>query len=310
MNISGLELKIKEAESLLVSKESTLLQKENFALSLSINSLKSHIEDLQFQLKTAKEQREKEVVELRLIGRDVNDGTVPLDVLANLSKSLSGLITAASARIKLGQDVSGAIPENITQPLNLRFADIGQGSSRIFITGDSSPDLFGNSLMESSLQGLFELLNRDLNKGLSDQVHYMGLRSSHNLAEFLKVLRKKHIEIDLTWTAPNQKKYNWAGRRDKIQILETLLDGFGASEPKSEILVGVIHLISRSGKLEIKAEDNEVVKISYPRPLFEEVRKLRLGDNVRLDTKEITVYNKTTQEEKKKYTLAGILWGN
>jgi hypothetical protein len=309
MNILNLETKLAVAEKLVGEKTELLLsQGSNFALELSINSLKSHVEDLSFQLKTTKEQRAKEVVELRLIGNEVDNGTVPLDLLANLSKYFSGLVTAASAKLKLGQDVSGVIPSDITYPLNLRFADIGQGSSRLFITGDTSPDLFGESLLENSLNGLFELLNSDFNESLSDQVHFLGLRSTHNLAEFLKVLRKRNIELELSWTAPNETKHFWKGRRDKIQILEKLLDGFSSSAPINTVVTGIVELISRSGKLDIRKEDGELIKVTYSKNLFTDVRTLRLGDNVRLDCKEITVFNSSTEEERKKYSLDKILW--
>ncbi|WP_031568234.1 hypothetical protein [Rheinheimera texasensis] len=307
MSILNLETKIAAAEKLLNEKSQLLSHEANFALELSINSLRSHINDLSFQLKTAKEQRKKEVVELRLIGHEVDNGTVPLELLANISKYFSGLITAASAKLKLGQDFSGVIPSEITYPLNLRFADIGQGSSRLFITGDTSPDLFGESLLESSLNGLFELLNSDLNKSLSDQVHFLGIRSTHNLAEFLKVLRKKNIELELSWTAPNQTKHFWKGRRDKIQILENLLDGFNSTEPINTIVAGVVELISCSGKLDIKQDNGEIIKVSYSKKLFSDVRKLRLGDRVKLDCIEVIVFNTSTEERKNKYSLGRIL---
>ena len=143
--------------------------------------------------------------------------------------NLADLLLAAAAKLHHGQDLSGMIPSEITQPINLRFAEIGHGSSRLYITGDTSPDLFGVSLLENSLSGLFDLLNQDINQGLSEQVDNLGLRSSHALAKFLKALRQKHIEIDISWTGGNEQKHIWHGRRDKIQMLETLLDGFSST---------------------------------------------------------------------------------
>ena len=308
MNISNLETKLDAAVKLIEEKYKLLEQGSNFALELSITSLEAHIEDLSFQLKTAKEQRGKEVVELRLIGSDVDNGTVPLELLASLSRHFSGLVTAASAKLKLGQDAPGIIPSEITHPLNLRFADIGQGSSRLFITGDTSPDLFGESLLENSLKGLFELLNANLNEGLSDQVHFIGLRSTHSLTEFLKVLRKRNIGLELTWSAPNETTHFWKGSRDKIHVLERLLDGFSASGPEDVIVCGVVELISRSGRLDLRQDDGELIKVTYSKKLFSDVRKIRLGDNVRLDCKETTVSNSSTEEERKKYNLSKVLW--
>ncbi|MDW6016790.1 hypothetical protein SBW85_03275 [Vibrio plantisponsor] len=307
MSIQKLESKIQETEQLIELKRSQSEQ-GNFALSLSIKSLENHLDDLRLQLMREKQLREKEVIELRLIGGEVNNGTVPLEILANLAKTFSGLISSASAKIKLGQDISGVIPFEVTQPLNLRFADIGHGSSRLFVTGDSSPDLFGDSLLESSLHGLFELLNQDLNEGISDQVHYMGLRSTHNLAEFLKVLRKRSIELELSWVAPNAQKHSWYGRWDKIQTLEKLLDGFSATDPTSVTIEGIIELISKSGKVDIRTSNDELIKVTYSKKLYGEVRKLRLGDHVRFDCKEVTVFNASTQESRNKYSLSNVLW--
>ncbi len=132
MSIQKLESKINETEQLIEHKRNQS-NSESFALALSLKSLESHLEDLRLQLMRAKQQREKEVIELRLSGGEVNNGTVPLDILANLAKTFSGLISSASAKIKLGQDVSGVIPFDVTQPLNLRFADIGP-YSRYFLT--------------------------------------------------------------------------------------------------------------------------------------------------------------------------------
>ena len=308
MSIQKLESKIHETERLTELKRRQSNQ-GSFALALSIKSLESHLDDLRLQLMHAKQQREKEVIELRLIGCEVNNGTVPLDLLANLAKTFSGLISSASAKIKLGQDVSGVIPFEVTQPLNLRFADIGHGSSRLFVTGDCSPDLFGESLLENSLQGLFDLLNQDLNEGISDQVHYLGLRSTHNLAEFLKVLRKRGIELELSWTAPNERKHSWYGRWDKIQVLEKLLDGFSATNPVDVTIEGIIELISKSGKVDVRTNEGELIKVTYSTKLYSEVRKLRLGDFIRLDCKEITVFNASTQESRNKYSLGKVLWG-
>ncbi|WP_422491049.1 hypothetical protein [Endozoicomonas sp. ALE010] len=307
MNISYLEKRIKKTEALLDSKKNRLAEEgENFALSLSIHSLEQHINDLHFKLSSEKEKREKEVIELRLMGADVNNGSVPLDLLANLAKHFSGLVFAAAAKIHHGQDLAGTIPAEITRPINLRFADIGHGSSRLYITGDTSPDLFGVSLLENSLSGLFDLLNKDMNLGLSEQVDNLGLRSSHALAKFLKVLRQQHIEIDISWTGGNEQKHFWHGRRDKIQMLETLLDGFSSTDPVEVKIEGIVELISRSGKLAIRNAEDQLIKIRYSKQMYEIVRPFRMGDTVTIFANEKTVFNSATQEEKKTYSLISI----
>ncbi|MGI2897085.1 hypothetical protein, partial [Vibrio alginolyticus] len=133
-------------------------------------------------------------------------------------------------------------------------------------------------------------------------------RSTHNLAEFLKVLRKRSIELELSWTAPNERKHFWHGRWDKIQTLEKLLDGFNATDPIDVTVEGIIELISKSGKVDVRTSDDELIKVTYSKKLYSEVRKLRLGDYVRFDCKETTVFNASTQESKNKYSLIKVLW--
>ncbi|MBO9497053.1 hypothetical protein J7438_23615 [Thalassotalea sp. G20_0] len=307
MNISYLEKRIKKTEALLDSKKNQLAAEgDNFALSLSIHSLEQHIDDLHHKLSTEKEKREKEVIKLRLMGGDVNNGSVPLDLLANLAKHFSGLVFAAAAKLHHGQDLVGTIPSEITRPINLRFAEIGHGSSRLYITGDTSPDLFGVNLLENSLSGLFDLLNQDMNQGLSEQVDNLGLRSSHALAKFLKALRQKHIEIDISWTGGNEQKHIWHGRRDKIQMLETLLDGFSSTEPLEVKIEGIVELISSAGKLQIRNREGELIKVRFSKKMYQAVQPFRMGDTVTLLANEKTVFNSNTREEKKTYSLISI----
>jgi len=306
MNIFHLEEKISKAETLLLVKQEEALKTNSFALSLSISSLASHIEELQLQLKEAKEERQKEIIELRLIGNNVNNGTVPIDTFANLLKTFSNFIFSASSKIKTGEDLSGAIASDVIKMLNLRFADITYGSSKLFITGDTSPDLFGESLLEDSLIGLFKLLNQDIDKGISEEVHYLGYRSIHNLSSFLKELHKKNIELDLTWKAPNEKKYFWKGNRNKIYVLQNMLDNVIVNDPVKSMVSGVIDTISRSGELKLKVKD-EIIKISYPKQLYKEIKELRLEDQVNLSIEEVIIYNEATKEEKKKFNLLKIV---
>ena len=145
-----------------------------------------------------------------------------------------------------------------------------------------------------------------MNQGLSEQVDNLGLRSSHALAKFLKVLRQQHIEIDISWTGGNEQKHIWHGRRDKIRRLEALLDGFSSTEPVDVKIEGIVELISSAGKLQIRNGEGELFKIRFSKKMYQAVQPLRMGDTVRLLANEKMVFNSATQEEKKSYSLISI----
>lgn len=114
------------------------------------------------------------------------------------------------------------------------------------------------------------------------------------------------IEIDIRWTGANEQKHFWHGRRDKIQMLETLLDGFSSIDPVDVKIEGVVELFSRAGKLDIRNEKGEHIKIRYSKKMYEQVRPLRMGDIVTIVANEKTVFNSATREEKKTCSLISI----
>jgi len=64
---------------------------DNFSLNLQRQALGNQLEDLQHQLYQEKIKREKEIIQIRLIGNAVNYGSLPLDfvsgIISNFSKT-------------------------------------------------------------------------------------------------------------------------------------------------------------------------------------------------------------------------------
>ena len=54
------------------------------------------------------------MIELRLMGADLNSGSVHLNLPTNMAKHFSGLVFAVVAKFHHGQDFAGTIPSEIT----------------------------------------------------------------------------------------------------------------------------------------------------------------------------------------------------
>lgn len=69
---------------------------------------------------------------------------------------------------------------------------------------------------------------------------------------------------------------------------------------------GIVELISSAGKLQIRNGEGELFKIRFSKKMYQAVKPLRMGDTVSLLANEKMVFNSTTQEEKKSYSLISI----
>ena len=167
--IKKIEAQIIEIAKMLEQAEALLLaEPNNFSYQINIDTIKSQISELEKQLQHEKAKRDKEVIEIRLIGKSAN-GTLPLEVLAKLADGFSGTILNASLFIQFGKKKNKEKIKEVHDIVDLRLAGIATGSTRLFITAKNAPDLFGRSLSEESLNHSFNLLQSQSPEELTDR---------------------------------------------------------------------------------------------------------------------------------------------
>jgi hypothetical protein len=305
--IEKLQRQIDDANSILRQQES-VFQKEpqNFAYKLSISSLKNHIEDLQTQLRKEKTFREKEVLEVHLYGPLAAYGTIPLTVLAKISHYLADTLLATSQRKKIGPKFRGKIPQDIIDTLDLRLAGVGVGSTRLFITGNTAPDIFGYSLLENSLEHTFDLLHSETPDNLSEAASKLGIRSINRLNSFLKTLASYNLDVKMHWSSPALKSYEWEATKDAILHLTNSLDKIKHSEIYTFKLHGKLVTVSLRGSIEIETIEGRMYKGTFPSSLTDDMKKLHIGDMCSAVVEQETIINQTTNFEKKYYTVISI----
>jgi hypothetical protein len=304
--IKKIQSQIDAVAEMLVQFENLLAKEPNdFSHQLSIDSLKAQISGLEKQMMYEKAKRDKEVIEIRLKGRTA-DGTIPLEVLAKLADGLSGTVLKASYFIQFGQKVNKIKVKEVHDLVNLRLAGISTGSTRLFVTANTAPDLFGRSLAEESLKHSFNLLQSESADELTESASKIGKESVRKLYKFITTISNAEMEADLKWNSPTNVNYNWDGNKQTLLRVAQSLTNIQMSDPATIDFSGELIAISLRGTFEIKLNDKKTVRGEFPNNLLEEIKTLTIGSNYAGKMEKQTIVNMATELEKVYYTLISI----
>lgn len=304
--IKKIQSQIDEVAKMLLQYESRLSNEPNdFSLKLSIDSLKAQIGELEKQLRFEKNKRDKEVIEIRLKGKTAN-GTIPLEVLAKLSDGLSGSILNASYFIQFGNRLKKIKAKEIHDTVDLRLAGISTGSTRLFVTANTAPDLFGRSLVEESLQHSFNLLQSENVDELTESASKIGKESVKKLYKFITTISNAELEVDLNWNSPTDESHEWKGDKQKLLQVAQSLTNIQMTEPEQVEFSGELIAISLRGQFEIRTIDKKTIKGTFPNNLLEEIKTVTIGSEYSGKLEKRTIINLATGSEKGYYTLINI----
>ncbi|MEY2922022.1 MAG: hypothetical protein RL108_644 [Bacteroidota bacterium] len=300
-NISQLSAVVKEY-SIALNKEP-----QNFSLKITIDNLKSQIDDLQSQLYQENLKREKEIVQLRFKGKVARFGTFPLALVGGLTSSFSNAIFNTSKYFQFGNKGGVKIDTITNETIDLRLEGLGKGSTIFYLSAKTSPDLFGNSIIQSSLDNVFDLLNSENPEQIIDNILIVGSKSIKYFSDFFEELNKDDLELDLTWHTPNETVKSWAGTKEKILSLYNTLNSIKLSEPEEINFEGEIITLSLKGRFEILSIDKERFYGIFPNELMEQIKLLHVGDLCKGTILKTIIFNIATGKEKYEYTLRDII---
>jgi hypothetical protein len=291
-----------------VSEYVTLLKAEpsNFAHKLTLQSLESQIAELQHQLYQENLKREKEIVQLRLKGRVAKFGTFPLSLVGGLTNSFSNAVFNTSKYFQFGNKGGVKIDNIINETIDLRLEGLGRGSTIFYLSAKTSPDLFGNSVIQNSLDNVFDLLNSQNPEQIIENISIVGSRSIKYYSDFFEELNKDDLELDLTWHTPNETVKNWDGTKEKILSLYNTLSSIKLSEPEEISFEGEIITLSLKGRFEIFSKDKERFYGTFPNELVEQIKQLHVGDFCKGTILKTIIFNAATGKEKYEYILRDI----
>lgn len=280
--------------------------KNNFAIKLTVDNIKRQIEELQHELYHENLRREKEIVQLRFIGKVAKFGTFPLHLVGGLTDSFSNAVFNTSKFRQFGKKGGKKIDTIVSNTINLKLEGIGKGSTIFYLSANTSPDLFGNSIIQSSLDNIFTLVSSETSEQLIDNISYVGANSIKYYSDFFKKLNKDDLELELKWHTPTESIKEWYGTKDKILTLYNTLNSIKLSEPEEIDFTGEIIALSAKGKFEIHSYDKERFFGSFSNELMESIKQLHIGQSCKGVMLKTTIFNAATNKEKHEYSLKNI----
>ncbi|HDS1125346.1 hypothetical protein I5U67_21065 [Stenotrophomonas maltophilia] len=245
---------------------------EDFFLRIAAKNQEDAARAVTHQLMLEAAEDAGELVDLRLLGPKAN-GSISLDWFIRAMDPLSKAWKFAAHRLRYGSDAARGAGADVVSALNLKLAGIGQGSTRIFVTGNGMPDLTGESLLQATLTQIFLLLNARQDE-FYDAVDAVGGRSAHQLGEFMKELDQGGFAAQFAWQSPRGRQF-WEGRPDEIVRIRMLLDTIREPDRYQETITGRVAGITDTGRLELRTDDGKVV-VRFPLKLTEQVQRLTI----------------------------------
>lgn len=227
-------------------------------------------------------------------------------MVGGLTDSFSNAIFEASKNFQFGKKGGKKIEQMINQTIDLRIEEISKGSTIFYLSAKTSPDLFGNSVIQNTLDHTFELLNSETSDDIINNISTVGSQSIKHYSNFFKELTADNLGIDITWHTPNEEIKIWKGTREKILALYNTLNTIQLREPEEINFEGKIITLSLKGKFEILTIHNERFFGAYPNELTDTIKQLHVGDSCKGVIVKTIIYNPATEKEKYEYTLKEI----
>ena len=307
-SIERIEELISNSEATLTKYEKLLLTNPNDLFNEGmVKNTKELLIELRCNLSFEKQKREKEIIDIRLKGNLAKVGKLPLDLLGEFAKSLADCIVESSRKYQYGNKKGNKVLSLVKNTIDLRFDRLIPGSTHILVTGNSSPDLFGNSMIENALINTFELLNTKDDSDLLVKSEKYGGLGIKRLNKILSLSLLNNLEFDLEWSSPNSKIFKWEGDFDRIKQLNNSISKIESIVPEEIEISGILNMQSLKGQLEITDDEGKTIKVSFPMNLLDKIKRYDIGDSFSAIILKNTLKNNITKEEKISFELKKII---
>ena len=262
--------------------------------------------ELESRLEIAKSERAYEILRLRLDRGESSKGTIRLRTLIKLVEPLNTLLEQSAWRVWDKAGNGSNIPDTFVREMNLRLVGVETGSTQLVIMGNTTPDLTGESALDSALRNIFELLNSE-SSDFVDNVHAIGMPAGKSLARFMASLEHEEYAIEFQWRAPEQVLH-WEGNAETITNIRARLNDIGQPTITTEQFDAIVNVLSIRNRIEIqRADTGERVRAIYHKSLTDDIHNLRLGET-RCFEIEKTAYEFVANKRKREaYHLLAIM---
>jgi hypothetical protein len=283
---------------------------DDFSLMLEFETYNNQLKDLNNQLYQENLKREKEIVELRLKGEKARFGSIPLRVVGGITNHFAQSIFNISKYLEYGNKGGKKREAIINDTIDLRLEGIGTGSTIFYLSGRTTPDLFGYSILQEALKKTFDTFNSENADEIIECVENIGAKSAKSISHFLSELSKDELEVDISWKSPEGDMQLWKGENEKIVSLHQTLTTIKISDPVDSNFKGELITISSKGRFEILLDDDTSIHGHFSNDLLERMKEFHIGDSCKGVVSKSTIYNPITHKEKYQYDLKKICYSD
>jgi hypothetical protein len=305
-----------------IDQELTVAKKQ---LNISIAALEKNPDDFTYQMQLDRDEkrvnllvaekikrqngRQKEIVQLHLEGPTVKRGSIPLSALADLSYTFSGSLTESALQLQYGKE-KVTVKERgfVNERLNLCLERVEVGSTRLFVTGSTNPDLFGQSLMQQSISGLYDLLETEDAETLLDKSLSSSKKALKQTQQWLKTLGSNRMECELVWDTTDLELRKWDGTLSRIGQMAQSLAQIQTNRTESVILTGELVTVSLRGRgfIDLDLGGKQLQRINIANDQREELKQLLVGSELNVTARRTDMTNTITRITRSRYDLEKI----
>ncbi|WP_373514237.1 hypothetical protein [Persicitalea sp.] len=297
------------SQTVLAEQESRLAEKPTSRFrQMLVYSTRARIDELTRELVEEKELRALEVIEIRLIGEKAHFGSLPMQLVGQLTASFEEMLVQVGRFVKHGSKGQDSL-QSIRGLLDVRLNRISSGSTRLFVTAKTSPDLFGDSLAEECIQRTFNLLKVESANELTERAGEIGKGGVQNLNRFLKTLHESDLEASLNWQTPFDTTLEWEGTRERIGLLQHSLDNIIEEEAIEISFQGEVLMESIRGQARFEVKDyssGQIFKGFVSQEVLPELLALHVGETCKGVVSKTTRRNLSSTEERHSFELIQI----
>lgn len=281
---------------------------ESFAHALALKSLDSHLDELKALDVDYSPSPAIEVLDFSVESPGLEPGAIPLGMLGMAASEIRRMIGYAALRLSEGGLKRSRVPAHLYSELNLRLVGLYQGSSRMVVAADSSRDLFDESIAKNAIARIFGVLTSNgEGEAFLEAVSELGVASARQLRNFLHLLKDTDSEIAITWKYQGEVIDRWDGSYKAIASVVTALDLAELVEKQDVDISGVVELLSKRQRIDLRLPSGSILRIVYPKSLLGVVSKLRLDQNVKLQCHVVETSNPNTGESSILYELYNVV---
>lgn len=300
-NIQFLQKEINKLES------SLSVDPNNFAYKLQIDSDKSEVQNLQKEIYNFNLRRRKEIVALRLKGHIARKGSFPLELVGGITNTFSDALYKTSQYLQYGKKGGKKIEQFLKSSLDIRLEAVGAGSTIFYVSAKTSPDLFGNSIIQHSLENTFDLFSSKNENELMENMEKVGVKSSKHFSKFLGELVKDDLELEIKWESPDYEVKTWFGDRETIRMFHNTFNHIEISEPENFEFLAEFITLSLKNRIEVRdLEENKIYSVKYPTSFMDAIKGFHVGESHTIVVGKTIILNTVTKDEKLEYNLIKI----